>query len=325
MPFTIVQNDITKIHTDIIVNAANSQLLPGSGVCGAIFEAAGYDELRKVCTEIKHCDTGNAVITNGFNLCKHIIHAVGPAYKGGKQNEDKLMYSCYKASLDLAKSIEAESIAFPLISAGIYGYPKREALNIATKAITDFLSDNDMDVVLVIYDKRFFEIDRKRFSDLKQCIDKKWDKEEAPFDEITNHTIFFDATAKEFEALPQDLFNKMESSFSEYLFQLIDTKKMSDKEVYKKANIDRRLFSKIKSPRYRPSKPTAVALAIALELDMEETRILVEKAGYSITHSNKFDIIIEYFISHKVYDIIEINEALFEFGQPQLGTGKYDS
>lgn len=180
MPFTIVQNDIIKIHTDIIVNAANSQLLPGGGVCGAIFEAAGYDELRKACTEIKYCDTGNAVITNGFNLCKHIIHAVGSAYKGGKRNEDKLLYSCYKTSLDLAKSVEAESIAFPLISARIYGYPKREALNIATKAITDFLSDNDMDVVLVIYEKNCFEIDRKRFSDLKKCIDKKLNKEEAP-------------------------------------------------------------------------------------------------------------------------------------------------
>lgn len=321
MPFTIVQNDITKIHTDIIVNAANSQLLPGGGVCGAIFEAAGYDKLRKACSEIKHCDTGNAVITNGFNLCKHIVHTVGPAYKDGRQNEDKLLYSCYKASLDLAKSVKAESIAFPLISAGIYGYPKREALNIATKAITDFLSDNDMDVVLVIYDKHFFEIDRKQFSDLKQCIDKKLDKEEI----ILDDTIFFDADIKTFKTLPPELFKKMESSFSEYLFQLIDAKKMSDKEVYKKANIDRKLFSKIKRPRYKPSKPTAVALAIALELDMEETRILVEKAGYSITHSNKFDIIIEYFISHKVYDIIEINEALFEFGQPLLGSGKYNS
>lgn len=322
MPFTIVQNDITKIHTDIIVNATNSQLLPRGDVCGAIFRAAGYEKLRKACAKIKHCDTGKAVITSGFKLCKHIVHAVSPVYKDGKHNESKLLYSCYKASLDLAKSVEAKSIAFPLISTGFYGYPKREALSIAAKAITDFLSDNDMDVVLVIYDKHFFEIDRKRFSDLKKCIEENLDEVKIIIDEKASVVCVAEVDIKK---LTQKLFGEMESSFSEYLFQLIDSKKMSDIEVYKKANIDRKLFSKIKRPRYKTSKPTAVALAIALELDMEETRILVEKAGYSITHSNEFDIIIEYFITHKIYDITEINEALFKFDQPQLGTGKYDS
>ena len=159
MPFSIVQNDITKMKVDVIVNAANTDLYPGGGVCGAIFKAAGYDKLSEECAKIGHCDTGNAVITKGYDLpAKYIIHTPGPVYTDGLHNEEELLYSCYKKSLELAKKNGAESIAFPLISSGIYDYPKTEALKVAVRAIEDFLEKSDMEVFLVIYGKELFEI-----------------------------------------------------------------------------------------------------------------------------------------------------------------------
>lgn len=154
MPFEIVWNDITKMQVDAVVNAANSRLAPGSGVCGAIFAAAGYEKLDRACRAIGGCPTGGAVITDGFALpARYVIHAVGPVWQGGKMGEPEQLRSCYLNSLQLALAHGCGSIAFPLISSGIYGYPKEEALQIAKDAIEDFLQTNTMEVYLVLFGK----------------------------------------------------------------------------------------------------------------------------------------------------------------------------
>lgn len=148
----IEQIDITELDVDAIVNAANSGLREGGGVCGAIFRKAGSVELADACSEIGHCKTGNAVITPGFNLqSKYVIHAVGPIWQGGDNNEAELLYSAYEKSLELAKENDCRSIAFPLISSGIYGYPKRQAWEIAIQACNDFLKNNKNYTINIIF------------------------------------------------------------------------------------------------------------------------------------------------------------------------------
>ncbi|MGM9936946.1 MAG: macro domain-containing protein [Candidatus Ornithomonoglobus sp.] len=326
MPFKIIRADITKTDVDAIVNAANERLMPGGGVCGAIFSAAGYDELEKECAEIGYCETGQAVITKGYNLkAKYIIHTPGPIYRGGGNREEEQLYSCYKSSLELAKENKIESIAFPLISSGIYGYPKNEALRVATSAIMDFLENNEMDIYLVVYDKRAFEISAKLFSQVQEYIDERLVVEEDYAYRRQTEAFSFPRAPMPLRGAARDenindLLRNIDKSFSEYLLDLIDKSGMTDAQVYKKANIDRKLFSKIRSnPQYKPSKVTAAAFAVALELDLDTTRDLIGRAGYSLTRSSKFDIILEYFIERGNYNIFEINEVLFAFDQPLIG------
>ena len=346
MPYQIIRQDITKMDTDAIVNAANTALAPGGGVCGAIFAAAGYDALEAECRSIGHCDTGRAVITKGYALpARHIIHTPGPVYQPERSDNAELLYSCYRSSLELAKKHGLTSIAFPLISSGIYGYPPADALKVATQAISDFLEDNDMDIYLVVYDKRTFKVSSELFDDVKEYIDARLVKEQdlrqreisenflhtelrsessAPMYPQADYAPAGAAKTGRFRAAEKKELDMMllelDSSFSEYLLHLIDESGMTDAAVYKKANIDRKLFSKIRSnPAYKPSKLTAVAFAIALELDWQTAQELVSRAGFSFSHSSKFDIIIEYFICNGSYDIFEINEMLFAFDQPLIG------
>lgn len=344
MPFTIVRNDITKMPVDAIVNAANSALAPGGGVCGAIFAAAGYEKLDRACREIGHCDVGQAVITPGFALpAKHVIHTVGPIWRGGGQNEASLLYSAYRSSLLLAEKQGCESVAFPLISAGIYGYPKAEALRIAVNAIGDFLLEHELQVYLVLFDRAALVLSETVFHGIQSYIDDHYVEQfnmdcrreaEASFfaEQLEEQSVCLEKeiclptamsmpkkASKRKRSLKELLFH-LDESFSQMLLRLIDEKGMTDVETYKRANLDRKLFSKIrKDAGYNPSKQTAIALAIALRLNLDETRDLLGKAGYALSHSNKFDVIIEYFITEEIYDIYEINEALFAFDQKLLG------
>lgn len=332
MPLQIIRNDITKMDVDAIVNAANSALKMGGGVCGAIFNAAGADKLQKECDEIGKCNTGDAVITKGYNLlAKHIIHTVGPVWNGGNNDEEKLLKNCYLKSLNLALVNGLESIAFPLISSGIYGYPKDQAFKIAVSVIQDFLLNNEMMVYLIVFDKKAVEISEKLYKSIEKYIDDNYvdDRYESKRERYTKELEFISENfiLNEANVMPskskrslEDVVSQLDETFSQMLFRLIDEKDMTDVETYKKANIDRKLFSKIRSDKfYNPRKTTALALAISLELNIDETKDLLSKAGLALSHSNKFDLIIEYFIDEGIYNIFEINEALFAFEQNLLG------
>ena len=331
MPLQIIRNDITKMDVDVIVNAANSALKRGGGVCGAIFKAAGENELQAECDTIGGCETGSAVITKGYKLpAKHVIHTVGPVWNGGNNYEEKLLRSCYINSLKLAKENKLESIAFPLISSGIYGYPKGEAFRVAVTAIQDFLLENEMMVYLIVFDKAAVEISEKLYASIEKYIDDKYVDEKAEIREYRflnkeaniNYSVSNSVAANDLKSdkTLKDIVSQLEETFSEMLLRLIDEKNMTDVEVYKKANIDRKLFSKIRTDKhYKPRKTTALAFCIALELNVDQTKDMLGKAGYALSHSNKFDIIVEYFIERNVYNIFEINEALFAFGENLLG------
>ena len=325
MPIQIVRNDITKMNCDAIVNAANQTLLGGGGVDGAIHRAAG-SELLAECKTLGGCHTGEAKITGAYRLpCKYVIHTVGPVWRGGGHHEEERLISCYRNSLKLAEEYHCESVAFPLISAGAYGYPKEQALQIAVSEICKFLIHHDIMVYIVVFDKDCFQISKRLIHDITEYIDECY--VEAHYEDNTTRlfTYLFDdefaepmlgtASLSLSEAIGQ-----IDESFSEMLMRKIDEKGMTDVQCYKKANVDRKLFSKIRSnPQYKPRKTTAAAFAVALELPFDEAKDLLSKAGYSLTHSNKFDIIIEYFIKKGEYDIFTINEALFEFDQVLLG------
>ena len=345
MPLEIVRNDITKMKVDAIVNAANESLLGGGGVDGAIHRAAGSGLLTE-CRTLGGCKTGKAKITGGYNLpAKYVIHTVGPIYNDGKHGEKALLESCYRESLALAKEHQCEAVAFPLISSGVYGYPKDQALKVAIDVISDFLLENEMTVYIVIFDKAAYKISEKLFSDITEYIDDNYEDEHTDYsrerirmnalpsktprtkrkesddDLIVIREIGMGAdTLLDSERSIEELLGQLDESFSQMLLRKIDEKGMTDAECYKKANIDRKLFSKIRSDvHYKPSKPTALAFAISLELSLAETEDMLRKAGFALSHSNKFDIIIEYFISKGNYNIFEINEALFAFDQSLLG------
>ncbi len=337
MPFNIVRNDITQMDVDAIVNAANTQLKMGGGVCGAIFIAAGAIPLQQTCDDIGHIETGQAVITPGFALkAKYIIHTAGPIYQDGKHGEKDLLLACYRNSLQQALQAQCQSVAFPLISSGIYGYPKEEAIAVAREAILDFLSEHDMDVYLVVFDASAFAaskallknvasyisehyVDEAQSKDLRPCIasaravflenmvEECQDTSETPAFLKAKHDV-------------EDVIGKLDAPFTTTLIRLIQTKNKTEVETYKKANIDRRLFSKIRSGKgYMPSKRTVIALAIALELDIVETEAFLKKAGFALSSSQKLDVIVQYFIENGIYEIFDINEVLFHYDQPLLG------
>ena len=329
MPLEIVRNDITKMSVDAIVNAAKESLLGGGGVDGCIHRAAG-PELLQECRTLGGCRTGEAKITGAYRLpCKYVIHTVGPVWNGGEYGEREQLASCYRTSLALAKEHCCETVAFPLISSGIFGYPKDQALRVAVDTIGEFLLHNDMTVYIVIFSRTAYQISSKLFADIAEYVDDHYvdahtDSQRERLRRMSvleSRTLSADAAAAPMAVGGLDsLLPHLDAGFSETLLKLIDRSGKKDAEVYKKANVDRKLFSKIRNnPDYKPSKATAIAFAIALELSLPETRDLIARAGYALSPSSKFDVIIEYFIMQRDYDIFKINEALFAFDQSLLG------
>ena len=337
MPLQIVRNDITKMNVDAIVNAANTSLLGGGGVDGCIHRAAG-PELLAECSTLHGCETGSAKITRGYRLpCKYVIHAVGPRWRDGRHREQELLESCYRTSLNLAKENGYQSVAFPLISSGIYGYPKDQALKVAVDTISTFLLENEMMVYIVVFDRKAYQISGKLFADITAYIDDRYADEHT--DSRAEQRRRLEALAEEscFKAAPaplspeaigksyrsqslEEALGQIDESFSEMLLRKIGESGMTDAQCYKKANIDRKLFSKIRSDKfYKPSKPTVLAFALALELPLAQMQEMLGKAGFTLSHSNKFDIIVEYFVERGNYNVYEINEALFAFDQSLIG------
>ena len=376
MPFQMVRNDITKMKVDAIVNAANRSLLGGGGVDGAIHAAAG-PQLLEECRGLRGCETGDAKITKAYNLpCRYVIHTVGPRWKGGEKGEKELLTSCYRRSLEIALEHGCETVAFPLISSGAYGYPKDQAMKVAVDTIGDFLMehDTDMTVYLVVFGKESVSLGHKLSSDIREYIDDNFtdlrekedsyrrrrvyeDRDEMPLSNRPYHyesaAFSLDETlggqssekaekvpdlsavhflkkpkAAEFRPAasvsapsPEKPEFVLDESFQQMLLRKIDELGITDSQCYKKANIDRKLFSKIRGDvAYKPSKPTAIAFAIALELSRAETDELLKKAGYALSKSNLFDVIISYFIEKHNYNIFDINETLFAYDQSILGS-----
>ena len=360
MPIQMVRNDITHMCVDAIVNAANRSLLGGGGVDGAIHAAAG-PELLAECRTLGGCETGQAKITRGYRLpAKYVIHTVGPVWHGGGHGEAELLASCYRSSLELAAQAKCESVAFPLISTGAYSYPKEEALSIAVSEITRFLVSHEMTVYIVVFGRTALATGRKLFEDVREYIDdvyagshyrrnveesrtRLWQADEsAAMDyemELADQSLptaaadFAEAAPKPQQAVSRPkpdldkldwkkILRRTDEGFSQALLRLIDRKGLTDAECYKRANVDRKLFSKIRSnPAYKPSKTTAMAFCVALELSLPEAQSLLGKAGYTLTHASKQDIVVEYFLTHQLYDVIELNQVLFDFDLTPLGSG----
>jgi len=366
MPFTITREDITRVRADAIVNAANTGLMMGGGVCGAIFRAAGAARLQAACDALAPIATGEAVATPGFALpAKYVIHTAGPVYSGGGRGEEELLRASYVNSLRAARENGCASVAFPLISSGIYGYPKIEAFRAASNAILDFLNgritdddcrinenvnenvndcgdgnggnhgndsgddgDNDIDVTLIVLDKEAIGLTGERLNGIQAFIDRHYTRDDEnrsphanidtlPRDDETGYAQVAEPPAP---AALESLAKNLDETFSTALIKLIAARGLTETEVYRRANIDRRHFSKIRSdPQYSPSKRTAIALAVALKLPAGETRALLARAGYALSRSKLADVIVEYFITNGKHDIFEINEALFYFDLPVLG------
>lgn len=377
MPFSIVRDDISRVHADVLVNAANVRLAPGGGVCGALFSAAGFDEMRAACEAIGGCATGDAVATPAFNLpARWCVHAVGPIWRGGRAHEEELLRRCYRSAFARAVELGARSVAFPLISAGIYGFPVERALAIAREEVAAFLRHHDeVALTLVVFERAVVQMGNVLVEQVQEYID----------DEYVDSSSFMRRDMGELErelqwtedasaplsvemaepvALPEclqeddasiaaprpfvassirmpgaampgassragatldaeiaQLVATLDAPFSTTLLALIDARGMTDAEVYHRANISRQLFSKIRgNESYRPSKQTVVALAIALELDMSATQDLLARAGFTLSKSSKFDVIVRFFIERGIYDLFQLNEVLFAYDLPLVGS-----
>ena len=333
MPFEIVRNDITAMRVDAVVNTANPESAVGSGVDAGIHRKAG-PELLRARQKIGPIAVGEAALTPGFRLpAKYVIHTVGPVWRGGTQGEEDLLRRCYEASLALAWENGCGSVAFPLIASGNYGFPRQRALQIALRAISAFLMEHEMLVYLVVFDREAFCLSEKLFRGVASFIDENYVQEKSLLQRgmpglrrnAQAETACFDAApACALPPRPQrslaQLLEQTDAGFSETLLKLIDRSGKKDSEIYTRANLTRQHFSKIRNnPDYRPTKATALALAIALELDLEQTCDLIGRAGYALTNSSKFDVIIMYFLRERNFDLFEINAALFEFDQSLLG------
>ena len=330
MPLKIVRNDITKMAVDAIVDPTNCALRGDGGLDAAIHRAAG-PRLEAACKALGGCKTGEAKVTEGFDLpCKYILHTVGPVWRGGLFGEKRQLTACYQNALALARARGCESVAFPLISSAAHGYPKAQALRVAVEAITEFLTENEMEVYIVVFTRDEVEVSEKLFRAVEQYIDDVYvdERYDAPREMQRRAYSRQQALYAPAESAPragadldlETLLGQVDESFGQMLLRKIDERGMTDAECYKRANVDRRLFHKIKNnPGYRPGKQTVLAFAIALRLSLAETKELLMKAGFALSHSSKVDIVVEYCIMDGNYDIFEINEVLFKFDLPPLG------
>ena len=338
MPFEIVRNDITNMQVDAIVNTADPHPVIGAGVDSMIHQKAG-PRLLQARQKIGSIAMGCAAVTPAFGLnAKYVIHTVGPVWDGGSYGEEILLRNCYDNSLKLASKRRCRSVAFPLISTGNYGFPKDKALQIAISAFSEFLLEHEMQIYLVVFDRKAFKLSERLFQGVASYIDQNYvdvcqratygvaekirrSRRRPDMDCATGAL----RECKPCAAMPkaaslEDMLKQADAGFTETLLKLIDKTGKKDSVIYKRANLSKQHFSKIRNnPSYQPTKPTAIALALALELDLEQTRDLIGRAGFALTNSSKFDLIIQYFIEHKNYNVVEINLALYEFDQSLLG------
>ena len=347
MPFEIVRNDITKMQVDAIVNAASRKPRVNAGVDGAIHKKAG-PSLLEARKKIGYIQPGTAAVTPAFDLdAEYVIHAATPVWADGLHGETQLLRQAYDMCLDLAVQNHCDSIAFPLLASGNHGFPKGKALQVAISAFSEFLMEHEMQIYLVVFTKESVRLSEKLVHNVRCFIDQNYvDAYELETygglneDRRRNRHRIRQSMAMQEECVaascaPTDsgpipcakasldldeFIKEKDAGFTETLLSLIKKSGMKNSAVYKKANISKQHFSKlINDPDAKPSKPTAIALALALELDLDGTKDLIGRAGYALTNSSTFDLIIRYFIEHKQFNVIEINIALYEFDQSLLG------
>lgn len=320
MPFCIIRNDITKVTADAIVNTANPQARIGGGTDSAIYQAAGADALLAERRKLGDIPVGQAAATSAFGLrAKYIIHTVGPVWQGGIQGEEAALRSCYEQSLYLARKLGCESVAFPLISTGVYNFPRDKAIRIATAAIYEFLMEQEMLVELVVFDRSAYELSGRLFPNVQSYIDEQYAADHA---------------AQEYCRMREERFSRAgsaptlsgalhctQSTFQEYLLELIRQRNLKNSDVYHGANLSKQHFSKMLSNKnYKPTKNTVCALALALHLDRAGADALLAKAGLLLADNIRFDLAVRYFLDNQMYNIVEDNIALYENGLELLGT-----
>lgn len=328
MPFSIVRGDIARMEADVVVNAANERLAPGSGVCGAIYAGAGYDDMLAACRELGGCPTGEAVVTPGFALpARWCVHTVGPVWRGGASGEERALRSCYRSVFREVVRLGAASVAYPLISAGVYGYPAEGALAVAREETRAFLeAHDDVDVMLVVFDDdviwRGSELARE-VAGLVEGDDGVGLESDALVLEEVARVPSSEVRARR-PRVPSSLDERLASldpTFSETVLALVDERGMTDAEVYHRANLSRQLFSKLRgNPGYRPTKATAVALCMGLGLDLGETEDLLARAGYALSPSSAFDVVVTFFLERGIHDVLRLNEVLFAYDLPLVGS-----
>lgn len=347
MPFEIVRNDITNMQVDVIVNAASRLPRVNSGVDSSIHKKAG-PSLLEARKKIGSIQPGDIAITPAFALhAKYVIHAVTPIWREGGHQESTLLLNTYLKCLDLAQKQGCTSIAFPLLASGNHGFPKSKALQIAIQAFSGFLMEHDMLIYLVVFSKESVQLSEKLVHNISCYIDENYvsnynqevyggieereridryrlarlmaQREERSANSCVD-TLHTDAITAQSSQTLSDFIKSKDAGFTETLKALIEKSGQKNSSIYNKANMSKQHFSKIiNDQNAKPSKQTALALALALELNLEQTADLIGRAGYALTKSSTFDLIIQYFIEHKKFNIIEINFALYEFDQSLLG------
>ena len=339
MPLHIVRNDLSNMRTQAVVCPSNSELRLDGGAGGAVARKAGMEQLQHACDALGGCPTGKAVVTPAFDFPADVlVHAVGPVWHGGQSGEWEALRSCVTEALTAAFDAGAETVALPLMSAGTFGFPPAAAIDVETHAIQDFLEDHDIDVWLVLYDHDSIRAGRRVFDAIEEYIDDvyvadgRMSEAGAARRAAGRHAMRHGAASADSgpcDAAPlsdvpltslAERLSTLDESFAQTVLRLIDERGMTDVEVYKRANMSRQLFAKIRrDDNYRPTKKTACALAFALGLSHADALALLARAGFTLSHSSKFDIIVEYFLMQGICDIYQVNEALFAFDQQLLG------
>ena len=321
MPFCIIRNDITKVTADAIVNTANPQARIGGGTDSAIYQAAGADALLAERRKLGDIPVGQAAATSAFGLrAKYIIHTVGPVWQGGTHGEEAALRSCYEQSLHLAHKLGCESVAFPLISTGVYNFPRDKAMRIATAAIYDFLMEQEMLVELVVFDRSAYELSGRLFPNVQSYIDEQYVSDQT--EQEYRRRMWEERRARTAPAPTlSGALHCTQSTFQEYLLELIRQRNLKNSDVYHGANLSKQHFSKMLSNKnYKPTKNTVCALALALHLDRTGADALLAKAGLLLTDNSRFDLAVQYFLDNQMYNIVEDNIALYENGLELLGT-----
>ena len=321
MPFRIIRNDITKVKADAIVNTANPAVEIGGGVDSAIYNAAGKEQLLEARGRIGHLNPGEVGITPAFHLeATFIIHVSGPWWLGGQQNEEQLLRQCYDRALALAVENGCQSIAFPVLATGTYAFPKELGIQIAIDSFTEFLEKNELEITLVVFGSESVSISGRLVDEVSSFIDDRYVQEalaEEYKEEFFSSVPILAAPCKK-ESLDDVLKNIYTDSFEKHLQKLINKKRFKNSEVYVSANISKQYFSKLLKGQVKPSKEKMLALAVGLQLNLDETIDFLKIAGYALSPISQTDAVVEYFIEHEDYSVIKIDIVLFDYGLDPL-------